>query len=259
MLLVAQFVVPCTPTHAAASGNAAGCLPILVYHRFGPTVADSMTVTTATFAAQLEFLSARGYTVIPLRQLIDFRLGKSASLPPRAVVLTADDGHRSVYTEMRPLVIEHRVPVTLFIYPSAISNATYALTWQQLRELQAAGRFDVQSHSYWHPNFRVEKRRLSPEQYERFAIAQFARSRATLRTELGIAPDVLAWPFGIFDPELASYARAAGFVAGVTIERHHVQPTDDLMALPRYLITDSDRGAAFARLLEAASCPSAHS
>jgi Polysaccharide deacetylase len=50
--------------------------------------------------------------------------------------------------------------VTLFVYPSAVSNAAYALTWEQLRELQATGLVDIQSHTYWHPNFREEKRRL---------------------------------------------------------------------------------------------------
>ena len=33
---------------------------ILVYHRFGPVVADSMTVRTATFRWQLEYLREHG-------------------------------------------------------------------------------------------------------------------------------------------------------------------------------------------------------
>ena len=38
---------------------------------------------------------------------------------------------------------QYRVPVTLFTYPSAISNARYAMTWAQLRELKATGLFDI--------------------------------------------------------------------------------------------------------------------
>ena len=54
--------------------------------------------------------------------------------PPKgAVVITMDDGHRSVLREALPLVREFKVPVTLFIYPSAISNASYAMTWEDLR------------------------------------------------------------------------------------------------------------------------------
>jgi peptidoglycan/xylan/chitin deacetylase (PgdA/CDA1 family) len=80
-------------------------------------------------------------------------------------VITADDGHESVFTEMAPLVREYGVPVTLFIYPSAISNAPYAMTWEQLAALDRTGLFGIESHTYWHPNFKTEKRRLSAGAY----------------------------------------------------------------------------------------------
>src|SRR4030042_6470512 len=103
-------------------------VPILLYHRFGPTAADGMTVTTQVFASHLEYLAKNGYTVIPLRKLVDFYLGKIPDLPPKSVVIVADDGHKSVHTDMLPLVRKYSIPVTLFVYPSAISNATYAMT-----------------------------------------------------------------------------------------------------------------------------------
>src|SRR5450756_1904357 len=107
-----------------------------------------MTVTTAVFRDQLKFLKDQGYTIIPLNQLVAYLLGKDPPPPSRAVVITADDGHRSVFTDMFPLVRQYNCPVTLFIYPSAISNATYALTWDQLREMQSSGLFDIESHTY---------------------------------------------------------------------------------------------------------------
>lgn len=247
-LAAAVSLLSCDGVFGAIAGGG-GTVPILVYHRFGPVVADAMTVTTATFEWQLSYLDRQGYVVVPLRQLVDSRLGKGPAPSARAVVLTADDGHRSVYTEMWPLVRRSRAPVTLFVYPSAISRAAYALTWEQLRELQATGLFDVQSHGYWHPNFKVEKRRLAPEEYQRLVRTQFEQSRAALQARLGVLPDMLAWPFGIFDSELIGLARTSGFVAGFTIERRHARATDDLLALPRYLVTDRDRGAAFTRLL----------
>lgn len=50
-----------------------------------------------------------------------------------------------------PSSAEHEVPVTLFVYPSAISNATYAMTWEQLDTLHRTGLFDIGSPTYWHP------------------------------------------------------------------------------------------------------------
>jgi len=31
------------------------------------------------------------------------------------------------------------------------------MSWAELRELQKTGFFDIQSHTYWHPNFKRRK------------------------------------------------------------------------------------------------------
>jgi peptidoglycan/xylan/chitin deacetylase (PgdA/CDA1 family) len=237
----------CLWTHQA-EGNDPLRVPILVYHRFGPVVADSMTVTTPVFEAHLRYLQDNAYTVIPLRQLVAYYLG-AVPPPPRSVVITVDDAHRSIYSQMLPLVQRYHVPVTMFVYPSAISNASYALRWEQLQELQATGLFDIQSHTYWHPNFKKEKQRLPPEQYRQFMEKQLRQAKDTLESRLGVQVDLLSWPFGIYDDELIAQATAAGYVAAVTLDRRPAGPTDRLMALPRYLMTDADRGKRFARLV----------
>jgi peptidoglycan/xylan/chitin deacetylase (PgdA/CDA1 family) len=150
---------------------------------------------------------------------------------------------------MLPLVREFGVPVTLFIYPSAISNAAYAMTWDQLRSLTVTGLFDVQSHSYWHPNFATEKRRRPPPEYRAFAVTQLTRSKAVLEQRLGANVDVIAWPFGIFDEELFQIGMDAGYLAGVTLERRIATANDPIMALPRFLVTDAASGRLFAALL----------
>jgi peptidoglycan/xylan/chitin deacetylase (PgdA/CDA1 family) len=239
-------------TYLAAIGGARppeARASILVYHRFGPVVADSMTVRTGTFRWQLEYLRSHGYQVIPLREWIAWRLHLGAPPPSRSVVITVDDGHRSVFTEMLPLVREFGVPVTLFIYPSAISTAAYAMTWDQLRALTATGLFDVQSHSYWHPNFATEKRRLPAPAYRAFVVTQLTRSKAVLEQRLGANVDVIAWPFGIYDEELLQIGVDAGYLAGVTLDRRGATANDPLMALPRFLVTDTASGQQFAALL----------
>lgn len=213
-------------------------IAVLVYHRFGPTVADSMTVRTADFASQLEYLKSNGYTVIPLRSLVAYMSGDAPPPPERSVVITADDGHESVFTQMYPLISRYHVPVTLFIYPSAISNANYALTWQQLRQMQDGGLVDIQSHTYWHPNFKNEKKRLDANDYRKFVGMQFSKSKQVLEKKTGKPVDMLAWPFGIFDDELMSMARDAGYRAAFTLERRSAVRSDNPMAIPRYLMVD---------------------
>jgi peptidoglycan/xylan/chitin deacetylase (PgdA/CDA1 family) len=228
-----------------------GCaLPILVYHRFGPSAVDSMTVRTSQFEAQLKYLRDNGYHVVPLRSIVDCLRKPGADLPDKAVVITVDDGHRTVYTDMLPLIRRYRVPVTAFIYTSAISNASYAMSWEQLGELIATGLVDVQSHTYWHPNFKVEKRRLGADDYHALVKTQLEKSRRVLKERLHVEVDMIAWPFGIYDDDLGREAVAEGYVAGFTIERRAVRPGDDPMALPRYLMADSLGLRAFGQLID---------
>jgi peptidoglycan/xylan/chitin deacetylase (PgdA/CDA1 family) len=225
---------------------------ILVYHRLGPVLADEMTVTTPVFQEQLALIESHGWTVVPLRTLLAAQgeATAAAALPQKSTAITIDDGHHSVYTELFPLLKKHRIPVTLFIYPSAISNASYAMTWAELAEMKASGLVDLQSHTFWHPNFNIERRRLSPEAYARFTHDQFIKSKAILEQKLGGRVDLLAWPFGIHDSELEQWARQDGYTAAFTIDRRPVTRGDNPMALPRYIVVDADRGARFEALLE---------
>jgi peptidoglycan/xylan/chitin deacetylase (PgdA/CDA1 family) len=158
-----------------------------------------------------------------------------------------------VFTDMLPLVREFGIPVTLFIYPSVISNAAYAMTWVQLRTLAATGLFEIQSHTYWHPNFATEKRRLPSDAYRVFALAQLTRSKTVLEQRLGVNVDVIAWPFGVYDEELLQIGVDAGYVAGVTLDRRVATASDPIMALPRFLITDAASGQQFTALLPSES------
>jgi peptidoglycan/xylan/chitin deacetylase (PgdA/CDA1 family) len=231
----ATMVVFASAFSAGQTRNANGVVSILVYHRFEAEVHDSMAVTTAQFARHLQYLADHHRRVVPLRSVVTSL--QNHLQPPNGVVITVDDGHRSVYSDMLPLVRRYRIPVTLFIYPSAISNAPYAMTWAQLDALKETGLFDIQSHTYWHPNFKVERRRLDAAAFDKFANMQLVKPRDALRAKLNVEADMLAWPFGIYDDDLIRRAGAAGYVAGVTLDARTVRSDDRSLALPRFLIT----------------------
>jgi peptidoglycan/xylan/chitin deacetylase (PgdA/CDA1 family) len=237
----------------AVAANAPWRIPVLVYHRFDAGAAGLTTVRLSVFADQLEWLKTKAIAVLPLHVVTDDITRRAPPGNGLAVALTADDGHRSVYSEMYPLLRRYGVHATLFIYPSAISNADWALTWEQLDEMVGSGLVDVQSHTYWHPNFNIEKRRLEPEAYRRLVVSQLTLSKSRLETRLGIKVDLLAWPFGIHDLDLAREAAAAGYVAAFTIERKPLEAGADAYALPRFLVTDADSGARFAALVMGAT------
>jgi peptidoglycan/xylan/chitin deacetylase (PgdA/CDA1 family) len=208
-----------------------------------------MTMKTSVFESNLKYLRDNGYKVIPLRQLVDWKLKKGPPPPPKSVVIVEDDAHKSVYTDMLPLVKRYKVPVTVFIYPSAISNAKYAMTWDQLRELKKTGLFDFQSHTYWHPNFKWDRKKMKPSDFEKSVDMQLNKSKARIEKELGGKVDMLAWPFGIYDDYLMKKAAQSGYVAAFSIERRHITAGENNMHLPRYLLINSDQGKAFAQIL----------
>jgi peptidoglycan/xylan/chitin deacetylase (PgdA/CDA1 family) len=254
ILIVLLVFLVCVPSTRVESGMTNQNLqpirvPILLYHRFGSVVSDGMTVKTNAFESELKYISDNGYKVIPLRELVDYYLGRKPVPHPRSVVITVDDGHKSVYTEMFPLVKKYHFPVTLFIYPSAISNAAYAVTWEQLREIKETGLFDFQSHTFWHPNFKKEKKRLKPIEYEIFVGMQLKKSKEKLEKELSVRVDMLAWPFGIYEGDLIQKAMETGYVATFTMERHPACNSDYVTALPRFLMTNGESGRTLRSIL----------
>lgn len=213
-------------------------VPILVYHRFASSAVDSMTVHLQRLDEHLQLLERLDCAVVPLADWVAWRQGRLATLPARAVVLTVDDGHRSQFEHLAPRLRERGWPATFFIYPSAISNAHYAMTWPQLSELAASASLSLQSHTYWHPNLVRERRSQAPEAFRRFAMTQLRQSREVLERRLGRTVDLLAWPFGLSDAGLQAMAGEAGYQAAFSLGNRSATAQDALMDLPRHLMVD---------------------
>lgn len=247
-LFNALLLTICMFSASVAADSAAG-VPILTYHNFDPSATGSMTISTQRFEEQLQWLKDNGYTVIPLQDLVAYLLGQKASIPAKSVVITADDARDTVYTYMWPIVRKYNIPVTLFVYPSSISNASYAMTWEQLRELQKTGLFDIQGHTYWHPNFKEEKKKLSTHEYQKLVHAQFVSSKKVIDEKLGINITLLAWPFGIYDDYLEQEANKAGYVMAFSIDARPANKAEKNMAQPRYMIVQGQDMQTFAAMV----------
>ena len=231
------------PARAADPG-----VPILLYHRFHPSISGSTTVTTPAFEEQLGWLADHRYTVAPLASVVAALRG-GAPLDAKTVAITVDDGRRSQYTEMFPIVLRYKVPVTLFVYTDAISYEPDALTWAEIDEMVKSGLVDVQSHTCSHPNFDKERARRSPADYKSFVAAELGQSKKTLEERLKRPVEFLAWPYGILDRDLERAAAAAGYGAAFAVGGHLARPDGDLFAVPRVMVFDVDRGERFERLL----------
>lgn len=225
-------------------------VPVLCYHRFSSGELDSMSIKTSAFEEQMSWLKENGYTVISLDTAMGYVAGKVKTIPAKSVVITVDDGHKSVYSDMAPIVKKYKIPVTLFIYPSAISNAKYAMTWEQLQELEKTKLFHVESHTYWHPNFKKEKKILSAEEYAKSVDKQLNGSKKKLEEKMGHEIKFLAWVFGIYDDALLVDAKKAGYAAAFTIDRKHASSSDNPMALGRYMVVSKHTIKDFAHMVD---------
>lgn len=213
-------------------------IPIILYHNLNPTVPGSMTVTPEKFESHLKLLKENGFSFITLKEAVEYLQGKRSTLPPKAIVITADDGWESVYTYMYPIIKKLNIPVTLFIYPESISSGKNYLSWNQLKELNNTGLFDVQSHTYSHPNFKIAKKKLSSSAYEQFVQKELNTSKKILEDKMGSKVTLLAWPFGIYNDYLEKEAAKAGYVMAFTIGYRTANRSFKPMEQPRFMIVD---------------------
>lgn len=210
-------------------------IPILCYHNFS-NVPGSMNLTPARFEEQLKYLQDNGYTVIPLKEAVAYLQGKRDNLPNKPIVITIDDGWSSAYKSMFPIARKFNVPVTLFIYPQTISEGKNSLTWDELKELQATGLVEIESHTWDHPNFKVMKKHLSPQAFDTYVQKQLEKSKKVLQDQLGTPVTLLAWPFGIYNEYLEKQAAAAGYDMAFTIDARPANKSFRAMAMPRFMI-----------------------
>ena len=102
------------------------------------------------FEQQMKYLKENGYRVITLSQLYGF-LQYQHAVPKNSVVITLDDGYRSVYDTAYPILKKYGFTATLFVYTDFVGMGKSAMTWDQLRDMKADG-FEIGSHSLSHPD-----------------------------------------------------------------------------------------------------------
>jgi len=200
------------PKGVTASGAQAAT--ILSYHRFGAKPA-ALTVTQQAFEAQMAYLARNGYSVVPLARLVAFLEGREA-LPPKAVVITVDDGYRSTYEVAWPVLRKHGFPATVFLYTDFV-GAPDALTWAQMREMTGSGLFDIQPHSKTHTNLAVRQPDESETRYRERLRREVEGPIEAIRAQLGSRSTAYAFPYGDVNDAVVGELRARGVALGVTV------------------------------------------
>jgi peptidoglycan/xylan/chitin deacetylase (PgdA/CDA1 family) len=236
---------------------------------------DEWTQTSAVFEAQMDYLAREGYESVGLEDVAAWQRGVR-ELPPKAVVITIDDGDRSVAAHAYPVLKKHGFKATLFIVTSEVGrkwDRVDCLDWGELARLEETGVFSVQSHSHdLHrkvrtregdlPVFVAAKRGLyefpAYDSWEEAVYDDLRISRETIEQRLGREVSALAWPYGFGDASLDSVAAAAGFRVLCTLgagSNRRIRPAAgrapwQLMEIRRHTITARISPRSFEEILD---------
>ncbi len=194
-------------------------VPILTYHRFAPAGrrCGRLAVSADSFAKQLQYLKDNGYTVIGFPELAEFIEGK-ALLPPKSVILSIDDGYRSVYTIAYPLLRRFGFKATVFIY-SEFVGAPAALTWPQMKEMVRSGLIDIQPHSKSHYDLTKRLNGESESDYLKRLTEQIRYPARQIKSKLGIPIHTFSYPYGAENNDVVEAVKSAGYRLGATVTR----------------------------------------
>lgn len=232
---------------------------ILCYHDPQPRVWD----------AHLRILSA-AYNIISLKSYVDWRLGRSAERPPpRALILTLDDGHRNNYA-LRPVLQRYNLPATIFLCSGIVGTRRHfwwtdvapgdvgrlkqvedaerqallrnrgfeetrehserqALSDEEVDELK--GSVDFQSHTRLHP--------ILPQCEDARAVDEIRNSKKDLEERFGLSIYAFAYPNGNYGVRDVALVREAGYDCALTIDGGYNRCATDLLRLRRIPISDT--------------------
>jgi peptidoglycan/xylan/chitin deacetylase (PgdA/CDA1 family) len=165
-------------------------VPILMYHRIVPiseagNSLRGLVVPPETFAAQLDALAGAGWQTITMATLAN-DLQAGVKPPPKAFVITIDDGWDDGYTYAFPILAQRSFVATYFVIAGRIDQSGF-LTSAHLQALVAADD-EIGDHTMSH--FDLVGGSAATRQYQIDAAA------ARIAQVTGRWPESLAYPFG---------------------------------------------------------------
>ncbi len=208
-------------------------IAILMYHALDDR-RSAITLPPDRFERQVRWLRQKKIPILSLAQLCQGLSGQG-NLPPRAAVLTFDDGFESVYTRAFPVLQKYAAPATVFLVSSYIGQKNdwpgqpaavprYRLMdWPQIREMARHG-IEFGGHTATHPPLDdLPSPRLREE---------VVASRRRLEDGLGRSVHYFAYPYGRSSPQVQAVV-AGAYRGACTTRLAQVDQTDHPLALPR--------------------------
>lgn len=246
---------------------------VLSYHDVRDNVdgdldADSTAISSKNLARHFAWLQAHGYHPVSIDDVLNAQAGKKP-LPAKPILLTFDDGYKSFYTRVYPLLKLYDYPAVLALVGSWLEvedgkMVTYGddqapresfLSVAQIKEMANSELVEFASHSYdlHHGVLANPQGNKLPAavtlQYD--AVNQTYESEADYKNRIqfdlltnnqliksltGKSPRVMVWPYGANNLPATEIARQLGMPITLTLSESVLPNTGDLSAIGRYLV-----------------------
>ncbi len=220
-----QPVVPREQTRVAVLG----------YHNFSKTKSRTeMRMSTADFCRQMQFLKDSDISVISMQDFLEWRFG-TRCLPEKCVLITIDDGWKSVYSDAYPVLKAYGYPFTLFLYTRYIDVQGDSMTTAQIEEMMANGA-TIGSHSSNHLYPSKWKRyKQDSAEYAAQLEKELAVSRTTLMSKFGNC-STYCYPGGYNTAPMHATLEKAEYQAAFTVLEQKVECGETPYEVHRYMV-----------------------
>ena len=244
---------------------------VLAYHDIMDSEPDQQYVATRTanFVAQMRWLKVNHYVPVSIDQIFAASEGK-IELPEKAILLTFDDGYRSMYDRVFPILKRNHwsavfAPVGAWLDTPAGEQVNFSgkmrprdkfVTWDQVHEMSDSGLVEIGSHTQdlhhgilANPQGNVEpaaaalkydpiaKRYETLEEFRQRIDRDVSTISQTLTRVTGKAPRVWVWPYGAASGIALDVVQQHHYKAAMTLE-DGLLDIHQLMSVPRMLVSN---------------------
>ncbi len=210
---------------------------ILGYHDLAENLPETaMRIHTSKFRKQMETIRQLGLKVITLDEFTAWKKGEK-EIPKQAILITFDDGWKSVYTDAYPILKEFGFPFTIFLYKNYVDGGGKALTTPMIQEMITGGA-TVGSHSVSHPYPLTVKnfRKKGEHEFDAYLRKEIGESKRFIESKFLVKVTTYAYPGGFHTEEMPKLGEEFGYTHMFTVLPGKIKRALPDSLLPRYII-----------------------
>jgi len=228
---------PPEPVKMESTINKEARVSILGYHDFTEGRSrDDMKINIDDFRDQMQAIKDSEIPVISMSEYLAWRKGES-DIPEQCLMITIDDGWKATHTLAMKVLKEFEYPFTLFLYQKYVGVGGRSLTFEEIRELMAAG-CEIGSHSVSH-RFLTRPEGRGKEAHHAWIKAEMEDSIQFLKAnfgDYGNVLEILAYPYGAYNDKVVELAKKCSLEACFTVNGKKSEWDESPLEVGRYIV-----------------------